>query len=83
MIKRTNNELQNTTLKTKDGATRTQLKTGGELMCSEKVNSSCSTNVIRRVTLVTNPVISYEWGKDRNMFTTNEHSYGSDRKTLH
>ena len=60
MIKRTNNELQNTTLKTKDGATRTQLKTGGELMCSERVNSSCSTNVIRRVTLVTNPVISYE-----------------------
>jgi hypothetical protein len=43
MIKRTNNELQNTTLKTKDGATRTQLKTGGELMCSERVNSSCST----------------------------------------
>jgi hypothetical protein len=37
MIKRTNNELQNTTLKTKDGATRTQLKTGGELMCSERV----------------------------------------------
>jgi hypothetical protein len=60
MIKRTNNELQNTTLKTKDGATRTQLKTGGELMCSGRVNSSCSTNVIRRVTLVTNPVIRYE-----------------------
>jgi hypothetical protein len=31
-----NNDLQNTTQKTKDRATRTQLKTGGELRCSDK-----------------------------------------------
>jgi hypothetical protein len=31
--KRTNNALQITTQKTKDRATQTQLKTGGELMC--------------------------------------------------
>jgi hypothetical protein len=35
MIKRTNNELQNTTLKTKDGASQIQLKTGGELSVPE------------------------------------------------
>jgi hypothetical protein len=42
----------------------------GELMCSERVSSSCSTSDTRRVNLVTNPVISHEWGKDREMFTT-------------
>ena len=31
------------TYKTKDRATRTPLKTGGELMCSGSVSSSCST----------------------------------------
>ena len=35
--KRTNNHLQNTTRKTKDRATRTPLKSGGELECSERV----------------------------------------------
>jgi hypothetical protein len=35
--KRTNNDLQNITHKTKDGVTRTPLKTGGELRCSERV----------------------------------------------
>ena len=30
-VKRTNNDLQNTTHKTKDRVTRTPLKTGGEL----------------------------------------------------
>jgi hypothetical protein len=35
-------------------------KSGGELRCSGRVNSSCSTNGTRRVTLVTNhPVISH------------------------
>ena len=38
MDKRTSNDLQNT----KDRATRTPLKNGGELMCSGKVRSSCS-----------------------------------------
>jgi len=33
--KKTNNDLKNTTLKTKDRATRTLLKTGGELKCSD------------------------------------------------
>ena len=59
--KRTNNDLQNTTQKTKDRATRTPLKTGGELMMwSGKVSSSCSTSVTRRVAPVTNLVISHE-----------------------
>ena len=35
------NDLENTTLKTKDWATRTILKTGDELRCSGMVNSSC------------------------------------------
>jgi hypothetical protein len=34
--------------KTKDQVTRTQLKTGGELMCSGVVSSSCSTSDTRR-----------------------------------
>ena len=46
--KRTNNDLQNKRQKTKDGATQTPLKTGTELMCSGRVNSSCSTSGIRR-----------------------------------
>jgi hypothetical protein len=45
------------TYKTKDRVTRTPLKTGGELRCSGKVSSSCSTSGTRRVNLVTNPVI--------------------------
>jgi len=46
------------TYKTKDRVTRTQLKTGGELRCSGRVSSSCSTSGTRRANLVTNPVIS-------------------------
>jgi hypothetical protein len=46
------------TYKTKDRVTRTPLKTGGELRCSGRVSSSCSTSGIRCVNLVTNPVIS-------------------------
>jgi hypothetical protein len=49
------------THKTKDRVTRTPLKTGGELRCSGRVCSSCSICGIRRVNLVTNPVISREW----------------------
>ena len=58
------------TYKTKDRVTRTPLKTGGELMCSGRLSSSYSTSGTRRVNLVTNPVISREWGKDREVFTT-------------
>jgi hypothetical protein len=39
-------------------------------MCSGSVSSSCSTSGIRRVNLVTNPVINHELGKDRVVFTT-------------
>ena len=58
------------TYKTKDIVTRAPLKNGDELMCSGMVSSSCATSDIRRVNLVTNPVISHERGKDREMFTT-------------
>ena len=59
--------------------------------------SSCSTSDNRRVNLATNPVISHERGKDREVFTTNgtypwtfvtqivhsdQPSRGGDRKTL-
>ena len=58
--------------KTKDRVTRTPLKTGGELGCSGGVSSSCSTSGTRGVNLVTNPVISSEWGKHREVFIFNE-----------
>ena len=45
---------------TKDRVTRTPLTNGGELRCSGRVGSSCSTGGTRRVNLVTNPVISRE-----------------------
>jgi hypothetical protein len=47
----------------------TPLKTWSELRCSVRVSSSCSTSGTHRVNLVTNPVISHEWGKDREVFT--------------
>ena len=58
------------TYKTKDRITRTPLKTGGELMCSSRSSSSCSTSNTCRVNLVRNPVISHERGKDREVLTT-------------
>ena len=58
------------TYKTKDRVTRTPLNTGDELRCSGRVASSCSTSDTRRVNLVTNPVTSREWGKDRKVLTT-------------
>jgi hypothetical protein len=51
------NYLQNMTHKAKDRVTRTLPIPGGELRCSEKVSSPCSTSGTRRVTLVKNPVI--------------------------
>ena len=65
--KRTNNDLQNTTHKNKDRATGTLLKTRGEHRCSGRVVSPCSTSGTRRVTLVTNPVISHEWVQVENI----------------
>ena len=58
------------THKTKDWVTRTTRKIWGELRCSRRVSSSCSTSGTHRVNLVTNPVISHKWGKDREVFTT-------------
>jgi hypothetical protein len=49
--------------KTTDRVTRTPLKSG-------RVSSSCSASGTRRVNLVTNPVISHERGKAREVFTT-------------
>ena len=58
------------THKTKDRVTRTPLKAVGELRCSGRVSSSCSTSGTRRVNLFTNPVISCELWKDREVLTT-------------
>jgi hypothetical protein len=58
------------THKTKDRVTRAPLKTGGEFKCSGRINSSCPTSGTRRVNIVTHPVISHEWGKDREVFMT-------------
>ena len=85
------------TYKTKARVTRTPLKTGGELRCSGMVYNSCSTSGTRRVNLDTNPMISHQWGKDREVLTTSgtypwscvtqifhngQPSHGGDRKTL-
>ena len=59
--KRKNNDPQNT-------YTETFKKTRDELMYSEKVGRSYSTNGTYRVTLVTKAVISHEWGKDEIVF---------------
>jgi len=48
------------THKTKDRVTQTPLKNGGELGCSRKISSSCSTSGNRRVNLATNPVTTHE-----------------------
>ena len=48
------------------------LKTEGELRFSLKVYSSCSTSGIRRVTLVTKPLISYDLRKDRIVITASK-----------
>jgi len=49
--KRTKGHATIYTHKTKDRVTRTSLKTGGELRCSGRVNSSCSTSGTCRVSL--------------------------------
>ena len=82
---------------TKDRVTRTPLSTGGELRCSGRVGSSCSTSGIRRVNLDTNSVLSHEWRKNWEVFTTSvthpwsfvaqifhngQTSHGDDRKIL-
>ena len=54
------------THKTRDRVTRI----GGELKCSGRVISSCSTSGIHRVNPVRKSVISREWGKGREVFPT-------------
>ena len=55
------------TYKTKDRVTRTSPKPE----CSGMVASSCSTRDTRRVYLVTNPMISHQCEKDREVTTIN------------
>ena len=50
----TNKNLQSTTKKTKDRATRTPLKTKAERMCSGRVRTSCFSSDTRRATLLIN-----------------------------
>ena len=50
---RTNNDLKNTTQKSKHRATRTPLKTGNIIRCSGRVSSSCLTNDNHRVSKFT------------------------------
>ena len=44
---------------------KTQQTAEGKFTCYGKVRSSCSISRTRRVTIVTNPVISHEWGKTK------------------
>ena len=54
MTKKTNNDPQNITHKTKDRGTRTPLKSESELRCFGRESSSCSTSCTCRATLGTN-----------------------------
>ena len=54
----------------KDRLTRNPIETGGERKCSGGVNSSCSISGTRSDNLLTNPVMSHECGKDRELLTT-------------
>jgi len=49
------------------GQTRTPLKTGDELRCSGRVSIPFSNCGTRRVTIITNPVIRHEIGRDREL----------------
>jgi hypothetical protein len=80
-------------LKTNDRITRTQLKTGSELMFSGRVSRSCSITDTRHVNLVTNLVIShdrevlatggtYQWSFVTQIFHNGQPSQGCDHKTF-
>jgi hypothetical protein len=68
--------IHNNTSKTTDRVIQTVLKTGGELRCSGRVSSSCSTSGTRSVNLVTNPVVSHEWGMTGKCLREVEHILG-------
>jgi hypothetical protein len=61
--------------KTKDRASRNPPITYVEPRCSGRVGSSCSTNEIRSITLVSNPLINHKWGKDREVHTSGTYPY--------
>jgi hypothetical protein len=61
------------TQKTKVWATRAPLKPVDDIRCSRKVSSLCTISGTRRVSLVTNLMITHEWGKDRIMITKRHH----------
>jgi len=70
-----NNDLQNTTQKSKDRATQITLRTGGELRCSGRVNISSSTCDTRSVSVVINLVISRKIRKVRIMITNGSYHW--------
>ena len=49
--KRTNNDLQDMHIQTKDRVTRTPLKTGGQLRCTGRVDISCDTRCVTLIVL--------------------------------
>ena len=55
------NDLQYTTPKTKGWATRTPLKSGDELGCCRRINSSCSNSDIPVVLLLNDTKKPYQW----------------------
>ena len=64
------------TYKAKDRVTRTPLRTGGELMCSGMVTSSCSTSDTRRVnTCITSSAKYVGHIQDENKFWNIEKLY--------
>jgi len=92
----TNNDLQYIYIRLKSSNTN-PTKNQGRTRVLGRVSSSCSTSYTCRVTLVTNPVISHERGKDREVFTTSgaypwsfvtqifhygQPSHGGDRKSF-
>ena len=56
--KGTNNDQEHITQKNKDWATRTPLKSGGELMCFGRVSCFCSISDTRRATFQEYPIYS-------------------------
>ena len=68
--KRTNNDLQNIHIKLKIESNTNATKNRGWTQVFLKGKQLLLHKGTRRVTLVTNPVISHEWGKDRKVFST-------------
>ena len=68
MAKRKRTEGQTMIYKTLHIKLKISTKNRGELKCSGGESSSCSTSGTRRVSLVTNPVISHERAKIRKVY---------------